>query len=48
MSLVSEKVLKTSVVKDAQVARYNLVFQQCSGRNINPISMIGDDDNRAL
>lgn len=36
------------MVHDAEVARYNFVFQHGAGRNINPISVVGDDDDSAL
>lgn len=36
------------VVHDAEVARYNFVFQHGAGRDVNPISVVGDDDDGAL
>lgn len=37
-----------SVVQDAQVPGDYLVFQHCSGGNVDPVSVISDDDHRAL
>lgn len=39
---------KASVIEDAEVARYDLVFQHGASWNINPISVVGDDDDGAL
>lgn len=36
------------VVQDAQVPGDDLVFQHGSGWNVDPVSVISDDDNRAL
>lgn len=36
------------MVHDAQVARYDFVFQHGAGGNINPVSVVGDDDDGAL
>ena len=37
-----------SVVKNSQVARDYLVFQKRTGRNIDPLSVVGYDDYGAL
>lgn len=39
---------KALVVHDAEVARYDFVLQHGAGWNINPISVVGDDDDGAL
>lgn len=36
------------MVHDAEVARYDFVLQHGAGWNINPISVVGDDDDGAL
>lgn len=36
------------MVQDAEVAGYDFVLQHGAGGNINPISMVGDDDDGAL
>lgn len=42
------RVKKASVVQDAEVAGYDFVFQHGARRNIDPISVVGDDDDGAL
>lgn len=42
------RVKKASVVQDAEVAGYDFVFQHGASRNIDPISVVGDDDDGAL
>lgn len=42
------RVKKVLVVHDAEVARYDFVFQHGAGWNINPISVVGDNDDGAL
>lgn len=39
---------KALMVHDAEVARYDFVFQHGAGWNINPISVVGNDDDGAL
>lgn len=39
---------KASVVQDAEVARHDFVFQHGAGWNIDPIPVVGDDDDGAL
>ena len=34
------------MIHDPQVSRYNLVLNDGSGRNINPVAMVGNDDDR--
>lgn len=36
------------MVHDAEVARYNFVLQHGAGWNINPVPVVGDDDDGAL
>ena len=40
--------MKASVVQDPQVARNDLVLQHGSGGNVNPVSVIGDDNDGSL
>lgn len=42
------RVRKASVVQDAEVAGHDFVFQHGAGRNIDPISVVGDDDDGPL
>lgn len=37
-----------SVVHNAQVPRHDLVFQHGAGGNVDPIAVVGDDDDGAL
>lgn len=39
---------KLSVVHDAEVARYDFVLQHGAGWYIDPISVVGNDDDGAL
>lgn len=39
---------KASVVQDTEVAGHYFVFQHGAGRNIDPIAVVGDDDDGAL
>lgn len=39
---------RTLVVHDAEVARHDLVLQHGAGWYINPIPVVGDDDDGAL
>lgn len=39
---------ETLVVHDAEVARYDFVLQHGAGWYINPITVVGDDDDGAL
>lgn len=39
---------KASVVQDAEVAGHDFVFQHGTGRNIDAISVVGNDDDGAL
>lgn len=39
---------ETLVVHDAEVARYDFVLQHGAGWYINPITMVGNDDDGAL
>lgn len=43
-----EGVRKASVVQDAEVARYNFVLKHGASWNIDPISVVGDDDDGSL
>ena len=36
------------MVKDPEVAGYDLVLEDSSGRNINPVPVVRDDDHRSL
>ena len=36
------------MIEDAQVARDDLVFQQSSGRDVDAVAVVGDDDDRTL
>lgn len=36
------------VVQDAEVAGHDLIFQHGAGWNVDPISVVGDDDDGAL
>ena len=36
------------VVQDSEVARHDLVLENSSGRDVYPVSMVGDDDNCPL
>lgn len=36
------------MVHDAQVARHDFVFQHGTGRNVDAIPVVGDDDDGAL
>lgn len=36
------------MVEDAEVSRYNFVFQHGASWNINPIPVVGNDDDGAL
>lgn len=39
---------KALVVQDTKVARYDFIFQHGTGRYIDPISVVGDDDDGPL
>lgn len=41
-------VRKASVVQDAEVARYDFVLEHGAGWDIDPISVVGDDDDGSL
>lgn len=45
---VRERVFLVSVVQDTQVPGDYLVFQHCSGWNVDPVSVVSDDNNCAL
>lgn len=36
------------MVHDAEVARYNLVLQHGAGWDVDPVPVVGDDDDGAL
>jgi len=36
------------VVQDAKVTRYDLVLEHGAGWNIDPIAVVGDDDDGSL
>ena len=36
------------MVQDAQVTRHNLVLQHGSSRDVDPVTVVGDDDDRSL
>lgn len=36
------------MVHDAQVARYDFVLQHGAGWDVNPVSVVSDDDDGAL
>ena len=36
------------MVKNAQVARNDLVFQNSARRDVNTVTVVGDNDNRSL
>ena len=36
------------MIEDAEVAGYDLVLQESSGWDIDPLSVISDDDNSSL
>lgn len=37
-----------SMIQDTKVARNDFIFQHGSGRNIDPIPVVGDDDDSSL
>lgn len=39
---------KASVIEDAQVSRDDFVLQHGSGGDIDPVAVVGDDDDGAL
>ena len=39
---------EASVVQDAQVTRHDLVLQHSPGRDVDPVAVVGDDDDRSL
>lgn len=43
-----EGVRKASVVQDAKVTGYDLVLEHGAGWNIDPIAVVGDDDDGSL
>uniref|UniRef100_A0A0E9XNH6 Uncharacterized protein n=1 Tax=Anguilla anguilla TaxID=7936 RepID=A0A0E9XNH6_ANGAN len=48
MTEIEGFVVKASVVEDAQIARNDLVLQHGSGRDVDPVSVVGDDDHSSL
>lgn len=42
------EVRNSSVVQDTEVAGHDFVFQHGTGRNIDPIPVVGNDDDGAL
>ena len=36
------------MVQDAQVTRHDLVLQHSPGRDVDPVAVVGDDDDRSL
>ena len=36
------------MIKNAQVARNDLVFQNSAGWDVNTVTVVGDNDNRSL
>lgn len=40
--------LSPLVIKNAQVARNDLVFQNSAGWDVNTVTVVGDNDNRSL
>lgn len=39
---------KNSVIQNAQVSRYDLVFENGAGRDVDSFALIGYDDNGSL